>query len=281
MNADDNDPRSQGDGQSAQAPAEVAPDDPSQERVPAAQSPHSLQSIEWDEVLSTAAAIVEEYATEVTQAVRQRSQSLSDSERAQIGDPQVWVLTLTEHLAATKLVETFDWTGLRKYVFSITGKCLVGFDDILQVTKQTVGNMTAADWRSVSNRKEYICGIARNKAMDWLREETRQRGAAKRLKEATVPDCDPGDIATLAFAGRDASRLLKRIKQRRVREAFVLRKRNDCSTKEIALIMGISEDTVKEYLAKAADVLDALEGRNESRRKKKAHSSGSSKCKED
>ena len=281
MKVDDIDSRSQGEGQSAQAPAEMAPDDPTQERMPAAQSPHSLQSIEWDEVLSAAAVIVEECANEVTQAVRQRSQSLSDFELAQIEDPQAWALTLTEHLAATKLVETFDWTSLRKYVFSITGTRLVGVDDILQVTKQTVGKMTAADWRSVSNRKEYIYGIAHHRAMDWLREEKRQRGAAKRLKEATVPDHDPGDMATRVFAGRDASRLLKRIKQRRVREAFVLRKRNEWSTKEIALIMGISEDTVKEYLAKAADELSTLEGHNKGRHKSKAPLPGSLKRKED
>lgn len=144
-------------------------------------------------------------------------------------------------------VLTFEWTSLRRYVFSIT-KCLAGADSVVQVVRQTVGQMTAAEWRRISNRHEHIYGMARDQAKDWLAEGQRQRDAAK---VATVA----GDLATQS----------RRIKQPRVREAFILRKRDGLAAKEIARIMGgISEDTVKEYIGKAAEQVD---GRHQSWRK--------------
>jgi DNA-directed RNA polymerase specialized sigma24 family protein len=145
-------------------------------------------------------------------------------------------------------VLTFEWTSLCSHLFSITN-CLAGAADVVQVVRQRVGQMTAAEWRRISNRHEYIYRMARDQAKDWLAERQRQQDAAK---EATVPE----DLATQS----------RRIKQRRVREAFILRRRDGLSGKEIARIMGgISEDTVKEYLAKAAEQVN---GRHQSGRKR-------------
>jgi RNA polymerase sigma factor (sigma-70 family) len=70
--------------------------------------------------------------------------------------------------------------------------------------------------------------------------------------------------------------LLQRIKQPRVREAFILRKRDELSNKEIAQTMGISEDTVKEYLARAAEQLPTLDGHHKGR-----HPTGSTQRKKE
>lgn len=209
MKADDDDPRTPGEGQAAQAPTEPTPGDPSQAPVPSAPSPRPLQSIGREGVL------------------------------------------------------TFDWTSLRGYVFSITD-CLAVANDLVQVIRQKMERMTAEEWLGISDRNEYIDRIAHDRAMDWLAEEKRQRDAAKRLKKATVLDPD----------------VLRRIKQPRVREAFILRNEHGLSAKEIAKLMGIREDTVKEYLAKAADQLSTLDGNLESWRKR-ARLTGSTQSKKE
>lgn len=188
MKVDDDDPRTTGEGQSAQAPTEPTKGDPSQAPVPSAPAPRPLQSIGWEGVL------------------------------------------------------TFDWTSLHGYVFSITNR-LAGADDVVRVIRQKMERMSAEEWLDISNRNEYIYSRAHDQAMDWLAEEKRQRDAAKRVKKATVPDRD----------------VFRRIKQPRVRQAFILRKQQGLSAKEIARAMGIREDTVKEYLAKAAEQFFTLD----------------------
>jgi len=157
------------------------------------------------------------------------------------------------------LLETFDWTSVRSFVFTVING-LAGADDIVEVTRQKVGRITAAEWRGISNRHEHIYRMAHDQAKDWLAAEQRQRDAAR---EAAVP----GDLAIP----------LRRIKQPRVRQAFILRKQN-LSGKEIARIMGISEDTVKEYLTKAAEQVD---GRDQGWRKRVRLTGSTQRRKED
>jgi DNA-directed RNA polymerase specialized sigma24 family protein len=140
-------------------------------------------------------------------------------------------------------VLTFDWTSLLGYVFLITNS-LAGAYDVVQVVRQKTERMTEEEWLGISNRNEYIYRMAHDQAMDWLADEKRQRAAAKRLKKATILDPD----------------LLRRIKQPRAREAFILRKQNGLSVKEIAKEMDLGVDTVKEYLAKAAEQFFTLDG---------------------
>ena len=199
MNVDDDDPRTTGEGQSAQAPTEPTTGDPSQAPVPSAPAPRPLQSIGWEGVLK------------------------------------------------------FDWKSLHRYVYSITNR-LAGADDVVRVIRQKMERMSAEEWLGISNRNEYIDRMARDQAMDWLAEEKRQHDAAKRLKKATVPDHE-----------------VLRIKQPRVRQAFILRMQKRLSAKEIARSMGIREDTVKEYLSKAAEQMDG----NLERWRKRARPTGS------
>ena len=206
MKVDDDDPRTTGEGQSAQAPTEPTTSDPSQAPVPSAPAPRPLQSIGWEGVL------------------------------------------------------TFDWTSLRGYVLSITD-CLAGTNDVVRVIRQKMERMTAEEWLGISNRNEYIDRMAHDQAMDWLAAEKRQRDAAKRLKKATVLDHS----------------VLRRIKQPRVREAFIMRMQQGLSAKEIARSMGIREDTVKEYLSKAAEQMDG----NLKSWRKRARPTGSTQSKKE
>src|SRR5581483_947037 len=63
------------------------------------------------------------------------------------------------------LLETFDWTSVRSFVFTVING-LAGADDIVEVTRQKVGRITAAEWRGISNRHEHIYRMAHDQAKD-------------------------------------------------------------------------------------------------------------------
>ena len=109
-------------------------------------------------------------------------------------------------------------------------------------------------------------GIVHHAAIDWLRrEESQQYAAARHLQHSLAGEHDSGDVATRACAQRDVAALLKKLGPR-IRQAFVFRQAWGYTVKEIAGRMSISEETVKTYLAKAAEVFSDLEECRENRR---------------
>lgn len=96
---------------------------------------------------------------------------------------------------------------------------------------------------SVSNRRAYVHRMALNAATSWFRRTAAQRRARQRLPVLDATDTDQAG----AIAVRDAVASLPR----RQRKAILLRYFADMPVREVALVMGCAEGTVKALTFKA------------------------------
>ncbi len=225
-----------------------------------------LDEIDWEKVRAAAYKITAQVnaVKEVEQAVRKQLQGLCDTEWQGRRDWQEYALGITQTAAAEWLIANLDWHELQSYMFAVTER-VGSTDEITQCVRDKLLKMSAEQWEKVEDRKKYLSSIVHNAATDWLkREESQQYAAAKRLRHTFLQEDDPCDLATLVCAQCDVVTLLKKLGPR-VRQAFVFRQGWGYTVKEIAGQMSISEETVKSYLSKAAEVFSGLEECREAR----------------
>ena len=215
--------------------------------------------IDWDKVRTTAYKITAQVkaVNEVEQAVRKHLHGSCGTEWQGGRNCQELALGITQRAAGEWLIAHLEWQELQAYMYALTRR-VGSTDEITQSVRDKLLRMTASTWEKVEDRKKYIDSVVYNTAIDWMRrEESQQYAAARKLQHILVGDYDPGDVATRACAPRDVTTLLRRLGPR-VRQAFVLRQAWGYTVKEIAARMSIAEETVKTYLAQAAEVFSDL-----------------------
>ena len=123
-------------------------------------------------------------------------------------------------------------------------------DDIVQEAYARIGNM---DFAAIRNPRAYFFETARNLIFEHV----------KRERVVMIDGLTDGDLRNVMDSGPDPETVLSARQDLRrfqdvvdslppqCREAFVLRKLNGLSQRQIAAHMGLSESTVEKHLARA------------------------------
>lgn len=116
------------------------------------------------------------------------------------------------------------------------------------------------DWRLEGSLRGLLFGVARNLAISEQRAQGALQRAQRRFSDRLVAGQDALQVLEDAELGEALEAAIRRLPERR-REVFVLRCVSGLSYREIAGIMGISEQTVANQLSRALVTLrTSLEG---------------------
>lgn len=146
-------------------------------------------------------------------------------------------------------------------------------DDIVQETYSALAMLECVE--HIEAPRAYLFAAARRVALQQLRRARIVRfESIAELERLQVVD-EGGDPERQAVAGEELRRLARAIKRLpdKCREAFMLRKVDGLSQREIAEKMQISQSTVEKHIVKALRLLMAMAGREavqERRRKAQA-----------
>jgi len=152
----------------------------------------------------------------------------------------------------------------RQHVFHIAWRMAQNYEDALDITQEVFLRAFRAlrSWHGRARFSTWLHRIAVNATIDYIRRQTKYRTATESFEEIApenvaaiearnVPHDQPRRLAYAAELRREILAAVRRL-PRRQRQAFVLRHYHECSIRDIAAVLNITEGAVKRHLYRAA-----------------------------
>lgn len=142
----------------------------------------------------------------------------------------------------------------------------IDVDDVIQESYAIFAGLRAVE--HIHHPRIYLFQVAKSVMLqDLRRSRVIAFSAFAEFDALSLPDEAPSPEA-VALGRQELGRLAELIDKlpRKCREAFVLRKVRGLSQREVAIEMGVSENTVEKHIGKALGTLGSLIGRGGNRR---------------